>query len=127
MSGPFTPRRFLVVDDNPDSRFLLVKTLVRKFPTAEIAEAQTADLALSLALTGPMVIITHRAADMDGIELVKRLREQNSRTPILMVSSIERTPAALAAGANRFMLYDEWLRTGSIVDEMLSPGAELAH
>lgn len=118
------PRRFLVVDDNSDSRFLLVKTLLRKFPGARIIEAQTAEAATASAVAGNLsAIVTHRTLDMDGIELVRMFREQNPGAPILMVSSIDRSEAALAAGANRFMSYDEWLRTGSIVGEMISDPA----
>jgi DNA-binding response OmpR family regulator len=120
MSENLSPPRFLVVDDNGDSRFLLVKTLLRKFPGAVIVEAQTAEAAMSVAGAGSLTaIITHRTMDMAGIELVRCFRQQNSRVPILMVSSIDRTDDALAAGANRFMSYDEWLRTGSIVEEMI--------
>jgi CheY-like chemotaxis protein len=120
MSEALPPPRFLVVDDNGDSRFLLVKTLLRKFPGAWIIEAQTAEAAMNVAESGNLTaIITHRTMDMAGVELVRAFRQQNSRVPILMVSSVDRTDDALAAGANRFMSYEEWLRTGSIVDEMI--------
>jgi hypothetical protein len=39
-----------------------------------------------------------------------------------MVSGIERTGPALAAGADGFMLYDEWLRIGTLVKEILDRG-----
>lgn len=40
--------------------------------------------------------------------------------PIVMVSGIDRTQPALAAGADRFLLYDEWLRIGTMVQELLA-------
>src|SRR5687767_11674781 len=35
-TGPSEPLRFLIVDDNADGRFLISKTLLRKFPTSII-------------------------------------------------------------------------------------------
>lgn len=38
-----------------------------------------------------------------------------------MISGIDRTKNALEAGATRFHNYDEWLRIGTVVGEMLAP------
>jgi hypothetical protein len=60
---------------------------------------------------------------MLGVELVEAFRKINPSVPIVMVSGIERTTPALAAGADRFLLFDEWLRIGTIVQELLGlPG-----
>lgn len=116
--------RFLVIDDNADSRFLLVKTLLRKFPQATIQECQDADAAVAMSrISPPDAIITHRATEVDGITLVLLLRRVNPTVPIIMVSGIDRTHEALSAGANRFLNYDEWLRIGTVVAETLAPGA----
>jgi hypothetical protein len=37
----------------------------------------------------------------------------------VMVSGIDRTDAALRAGATCFLNYDEWLRVGSLVTDLL--------
>src|SRR5689334_8942562 len=62
---------FLVIDDNRDSRFLLTKTLLRKFPDAVLHECETSAAALEavqrLNLTA---IICHRTEDTPGIELL---------------------------------------------------------
>jgi CheY-like chemotaxis protein len=113
-------RKFLIVDDNPESRFLLVKTLLRKFPDAVLQETHDGDSALQLAKSGPPdAIIVHRAADVDGIALTRRLRETESTVPIVMVSGMDRSKDALAAGANTFLNYDAWLRIGSVVAALL--------
>jgi hypothetical protein len=36
-----------------------------------------------------------------------------------MVSGIDRSEAALAAGANAFLPYDEWLRIGTVVEHYM--------
>ena len=65
-------------------------------------------------------IVSHRTWELSGAELVQKLREANSQVPIVMVSGIDRTGEAVAAGATRFLLYDEWLRIGTVVAELLN-------
>lgn len=130
MSSSSAPLRFLVVDHNKDSRFLLVKCLLRKFPHARIDEAEEGDEAIAIAQAQPLdVIVTHRTREYYGTELVEKLRRVNDQVPIVMVSGIERTGPALAAGADRFMLYDEWLRIGTIVKDLLQErrGPKVVH
>lgn len=115
--------RFLVVDHNKDSRFLLVKSLLRKYPHARIEEAEEGDPAIEIARRGGLAaIVTHRTREFYGTELVSKFRAANPEVPIVMVSGIERTEPALAAGADRFLLYDEWLRIGAVVKEAIEHG-----
>lgn len=117
---PATPT-FLVIDDNSDSRFLLVKTLMRKFPTAVIQECQSAESAVLLAGRKDLdAVVTHRSTELGGIALLRQLRAANADVPIVMVSSIDRRDAALATGANGFLLYDEWLRIGTVVAGLIT-------
>jgi CheY-like chemotaxis protein len=119
------PFRFLVVDENADSRFLLVKTLLRKFPEALLQECHDFQTAVSTARTDQLTaIVAHRTYDCDGINLIAALRKANASVPIVMVSGIDRTPQALAAGANAFLNYDEWLRIGTIVSNVIGQSEE---
>jgi DNA-binding NtrC family response regulator len=116
-----SPYRFLIIDENADSRFLLVKTLLRKFPTALLQECHDCDTATHTAQTDKLTaIVAHRTFECDGITLIELLRRVNPTVPIVMVSGIDRTPRALAAGANAFLNYDEWLRIGSVVSDVLA-------
>lgn len=116
-----TAPEFLVIDDNRDSRFLLTKTLLRKFPAAVLHECETSEAALATLRSRHLAaIISHRSAETPGIELLLELRALNRDVPIVMVSGVDRKAAALAAGANRFFLYDEWLRIGTVVDDVLA-------
>src|SRR3954464_10245013 len=102
------PPRFLIIDDNPDSRFLLVKTLLRKFPNGILQECQNGDTATTIAASDKLhAVVVHRTAEYDGVTLVSLLRRANAQVPIIMVSGINREAQALAAGANRFLNYDE--------------------
>jgi CheY-like chemotaxis protein len=118
----FSGLRFLVIDDNADGRFLVSKTLLRKFPSAELTECQTADTAFAILDRGDRVslIVCHRTFELDGASLVRELRRRNATVPILMMSGINRTDAALAAGATAFLTYEQWLMVGNHVASLLS-------
>lgn len=114
------PRKFLVVDDNSEGRSLLSRTLLRKFPQAVVLECQDGGSANEIAGVEKLdAIIAHRAGEMDGEHLVRALRATSNKTPIIMVSGMDRTDVAHAAGANQFLNYDEWLRLGTLVADML--------
>jgi CheY-like chemotaxis protein len=120
-----SPYKFLIVDDNPDSRFLLVKTLLRKFPQAILQETQDGESALTLTRSQDLdAVVVHRAAEVDGITLVRTLRDVNRTVPIVMVSGIDRTKTAIEAGATTFLSYEAWLRIGSVVAEILPARAD---
>jgi CheY-like chemotaxis protein len=112
---------FLVIDFHAESRYLLVKTLLRKFPGATIHESDDADKAVEIARALDLVaIVTHRTFELSGAELVKQLRDADPDVLIVMVSGIDREEAALEAGATSFLHYDEWLRIGSVVENHLT-------
>lgn len=115
------PLRFLVIDDNCDSRALLTRTLLRKYPDAVIHERERAEAAVAVARTGELnAIVTHRTFDHDGVELVRVLRAANPTVPIVMVSGMDRAKDAVAAGADKFLSYEEWLRIGNVVGDLLA-------
>ena len=97
-----------------------MKTLRRKFPEALVHETEDAEKAIEIARAVDLAaIVTHRTFEMTGIELVRRLRDADPKVPIIMVSGIDREEAALVAGANAFLHYDQWLRIGSVVEAHL--------
>ena len=122
-----SPRRFLIIDDNSDGRALLTKTLMRKFPKAILHECQDADSAIEFVRRNKVeAIIVHRVWDVDGPTLIRSLRAADADVPIVAVSGMDRSKAAIAAGASRFMDYDEWLRIGTIVEELIGSKRETA-
>lgn len=119
MSKSNTPR-FLVVDFHAESRFLLVKTLARKFPGAAIFEEDDANRATEIVRTRDLsAIVTHRTFEVSGVDLVRQFRTIAPEVPIVLVSGIDREEAALKAGANSFLPYDQWLRIGTVIDAHL--------
>lgn len=112
---------FLVIDDNRDSRFLLTRTLLRKFPDAILHECESSQAALEVVRTRHLcAIISHRTIDTPGIDLLLELRALNQEVPIVMVSGANQEAAALAGGADQFFLYDEWLRIATVVDDVVA-------
>lgn len=117
-------KKFLVVDDNADGRALLGRTLIRKFPSAAIVECGDGNTAITLAGTEHFDgIVVHRAGEFDGESLVRSLRQVARDVAIIMVSGVDRTAAAMAAGATAFLEYDRWLMLGSLVEEILNGDA----
>jgi len=85
-----------------------------------VLEADEAEQALALVRSRALdAVVTHRTFDVDGFELVRRLRAAAADLPIVMVSGLDREPGATQSGANAFLLYDEWLRIGTVVNGLL--------
>lgn len=112
--------KFLVIDDNPDGRALLARTLRRKYPHASITETGESGTAIGAAAAEKWTaIVAHRAGEMDGEALVRALRSVAPDTAILAVSGIDRTQVMKAAGATGFLLYDAWLMAGNAVEKLI--------
>jgi CheY-like chemotaxis protein len=121
----FQHLQFLLVDDSPDGRYLISKTLLRKFPRATIIECRTAEAAFAaLAKEMPSLIVAHRTYEFNGIDLLRELRRRAPGVLILMTSGIDRRELALQAGADAFYTYDEWLMVGSHVAQLLAARAQ---
>ncbi len=116
------PLTFVIVDDVEENRFLIAKTLGRKFPESSIIECLDSTAAVSaVEQHKPAAVIVHRGFDIKGPEMVRLLRQMAPTLPLIMVSSRETCPEAIEAGANAFLNYDAWLRIGTVVAEVLSP------
>ncbi len=116
--------RFLIVDDNADARSLLTRTLIRKFPQCIASECGDADTAVFIASTEKLAaIVVHRAGEVTGLEMIPLLRKVARTTPIVYVSGIDRSRAALEAGATAFLNYDAWLGLGTLIAGLLEGSA----
>jgi DNA-binding NtrC family response regulator len=113
-------RKFLVVDDVPENRFLLAKTLLRKFPGAIVQECEETVTAVAAARDDRLTaVVVHRAIDSDGLSLTAAIRGANPTVPIIIVSGQESCPGAIQAGANAFLNFEAWLRIGTVVADIL--------
>lgn len=120
-AGPSPEHRFLLVDADEDSRFLVRWTLNRKFPECTIHTTQMLEPALEVARTSPLTaIIVHRAAGADGASAVRALRAANQGAIIVLMSQMDRRDEAIVAGADYFLPQDEWLRLGLVIQHLLA-------
>jgi CheY-like chemotaxis protein len=112
--------RCVVVDDNPEGRFFLSKMLLTSFPRAEVIECESSDAAVrELGAEKTTLFLVHRATDADGLPLVEALRAASPTIPIIYLSGVDRTEAALAAGATTFLQFDQSSLVGRIVRDIL--------
>jgi two-component system KDP operon response regulator KdpE len=81
-----TPLKVLVVDDEPPIRRLLRLGLSTQ--GYESLEAPSGKVGLELLAQGPdLIILDLGLPDMDGLDLLRVIREQNERVPIVVLSS----------------------------------------
>ncbi len=81
-----TPLKVLVVDDEPPIRKLLRMGLSTQ--GYEILDAPSGKVALELIAQKPdLIILDLGLPDIDGLELLRRLRQENEGVPIVVLSS----------------------------------------
>ena len=98
----------LVVDDRPDARYALVRTLTGA--GYDVRETATGRDALRLARTIPDLIVLDIALqDIDGFEVCRRLKSDTvtSAIPVVHKTAVFRDPEhrrrGLDAGANEYL------------------------
>jgi CheY-like chemotaxis protein len=99
-------RHILLVDDHDGVRAVVAHLVAQICPTAMIAEAAHGAEALSLVAQHDvdLIITDHQMPIMSGLQLVRTLRAQGMRMPIIVLSSdTSIAEAILAAGATVFL------------------------
>ena len=122
--------RFLIVDDDADSTFLARRNLQSVFPQATIDHVESGNEAL--AALGEhdytAVITDYRMPWMDGLTLVRKIRELNLHMPVIMRTAMEDLEnAARAAGVDYVLPWYRWRELGEVVKELLhchTPGGD---
>jgi CheY-like chemotaxis protein len=101
--------RILVVEDNRDSREMVVTLLAETEDHYDVTAVETAAEALVLDARRPfdLYILDIWLPGMDGLSLSRRLRERGRRQPIMFFSAMVQPTDrdyVLAAGADAFLL-----------------------
>lgn len=100
-------KQILIVDDDPDIRQLLLDWLTAQGYAVDTAMNGTGALAELKTGRFDGVILDIGLPDMDGLEVLRRLREANQTIPVLVVTasgSRERAVKAVSAGAQAYLL-----------------------
>jgi DNA-binding NarL/FixJ family response regulator len=108
MEPPAEPIRILIADDHPIFRFGM-RTLLSALPEfSVVGEAVTGEEAIRLTgeLLPDLVLMDINMPGINGIEATARIREQQSRTEILIVTMLddESIFSAMRAGARGYLL-----------------------
>ena len=122
--------RFLIVDDDADSTFLARRNLQAVFPVATIDHVESGNEALAALNENDYtaVITDYRMPWMDGLTLVRKIREMHLHMPVIMRTAMEDLEiAARAAGVDYVLPWYRWRELGEVVKELLhchTPGGE---
>jgi two-component system chemotaxis response regulator CheY len=100
----------LVVDDSKAVRMILAKTLKELgFEVRQAANGREALEVIEVEKTITLVLADWNMPEMDGLELVKRLRQKPELASLLIVmvtteTELGQMAAALEAGANEYIM-----------------------
>lgn len=115
--------RLTVVDDDVKMLYLVEHALKTAFPEAKITtHTDGSDALLHIRELGTDLLITdHSMTHMNGADLIRELRAEGSKLPIIMISNSPNAKAeGSAAGANLFMEKGEAMtRLPQLVRELL--------
>lgn len=113
---------FLIVDDDADSTFLARRNLLAAFPQASIVQVPTGQAALDTLRQQEFtaIVTDYRMPWMDGLTLVRKIREMNVHVPIIMRTAMEDLEQqARAAGVDYVLPWFRWRELGEVVKEVL--------
>lgn len=98
--------KFIIVDDELPSRFLIRQIVEEHYPSASILEAMDGRAALKLydEQGADLMVIDHHMPFLSGTELVKLLRERKAAIPLVMVTNHPEVKSdAMFAGLTYFV------------------------
>ncbi len=98
--------RILVVDDESSARSGLSRLLVQEGYVADTAEDGAKALALATERPPDVIVTDLKMPGMDGIELCRRLREQDPDLPVIVVTAfgdVNSAVQAMRAGADDYL------------------------
>jgi two-component system response regulator HydG len=106
VAGARAKARILVVDDERSARSGLEQLLGQEGYSVDTAESGEAALAVAGEHAPDVVVTDLKMPGMDGVELVKKLHEQDKELPVLVVTAfgeVQTAVAAMRAGAEDFL------------------------
>lgn len=118
----------LLVNDEQAGLYLLERAVLAEFPAALIVKSQSAEHAIEQWNAGQLdaIITDNRMPQMEGLTMVRSIREHDQLTPILMLTGSEQIrSAALEAGVNDFVSTGSWAEIRRRIRNLLAgqPGA----
>lgn len=115
-----------IVDDDLDLRFITRAMIKKALPQAEFVEFAAAQPMLDHLQTHRVdaIVSDYQLGAMDGIAMIRIIRETDSVTPIVMASGRDDIrDQALAAGVSVFPTFKEQRQLGEVLKQLLSSPA----
>jgi DNA-binding response OmpR family regulator len=98
--------RILIIEDEEHLADLLAEVLGREGHVAEAASEGRTALARALTEDFDLLVVDWMLPDLDGVQVVKRLRAADVRVPVLMLTArdqVEDRVEGLDAGADDYL------------------------
>lgn len=114
------PVRVLVVDDNREHRIIITKNLRRSSRAFAVTEAENgADCLIKISRARfELVLLDHTLPDMNGLELLSRLKKEHERLPVIMVTGQEN--GQIVQEAVRLGASDYVVKTADFPDQLIA-------
>lgn len=112
------PKKILVVEDSPDHLELSILTLQRYFPQAVIKGVETGDNCLKELEkdTFSIVILDYFLPDMDGLAVLKKIKQKNYKIPVIFVTG--RGDEQIAVQAMKDGAYDYVVKSFDYLEDI---------
>ncbi|CAN5344144.1 response regulator transcription factor [soil metagenome] len=89
--------KILLIQSDPDYLDFLHRTLVERQYTMKVATDGYTGLAMALHARFDLILLDTQLPRMDGFDVIRRLRQENDSTPVLLLSTLN-APADKARG-----------------------------
>jgi two-component system, chemotaxis family, chemotaxis protein CheY len=114
--------RVLLVNDDDDALFLIGRSVRRALPDVDVAQLRDAPAALAYCEKHHIdaLVTDNSMPQMDGLTLVRAVRERNRSIPILMVTnSTHLAKEAAEAGVTSYLPAARWTEIGDALALLL--------
>ncbi len=116
------PEHFLIVDDDTDSAYLARRNILQIFPLATVEHAPSGPAALDALHKREFtaILTDYRMPWMDGLTLVRKIREMGNQVPIVMCTAMDDLEEpARAAGVDYVLPWSLRRDIGGVLKEIL--------
>ena len=100
------PMRILVIEDDREAASWLVKGLAEAGHVADLASDGEEGLSLALEAMHDVAIVDRMLPKIDGLTVIRKLREHNIKTPVLILSAladVDERVKGLRAGGDDYL------------------------
>ncbi len=105
--NPKNPKKILVVDDEPDMRWILTNVLKKKGYRTITADDGKKAVQKVIKDDPDIILLDIRMPEMDGIQVLEKVREINPSTPVIIITAfadVKNAVQAMKLGAHDYLI-----------------------